>query len=203
MSTLTSLPDELLIKVLSYVIEVPDSICKNASYVDTYTQLFPASAIHVNQKLRQIAATAISNSCTWVELNCDKTDIKQEQFWRITKQLYELPTLFSPMLPTNRQAIKMRLHVNDNSKRSIVKHVFPYNLEALLNVISTIINPDTVYQTFAVNYTGLSTSRNSIVRKGLDPIIDSLQWQYEIDKKGSTFTGSLVSRDANRDCQTV
>lgn len=74
---LPDLPNELLDRVLSFVIQVPCHPENGALNADVIAELFSAATTQVNQRLRQRTIHVVSASVLWLELKCrDRAAIK-------------------------------------------------------------------------------------------------------------------------------
>lgn len=124
--SLSTLPDEILVKIVSHVVDIPDDPTYMGGLRQLVRDLFPRSVLHLNGRIRNIALAFTAASCLWLEV--DASGLGHD-----TARLVAcgIPEIFTRLLSDHKPTLRLIFSTTRQTFPPPIC-IFPYQYDLLL-----------------------------------------------------------------------
>lgn len=191
--------DELLTRIVSYVIEVPDEFYPQGTRAEAIMKLFPAAILRTNYRLRSVGLDTISRACLWLELrtcNCANAHRK-----RLFPGFTPIPAKFAVLLSTSRPKIHLTTK-NRNSDCRQLTSITPFSYHAFMIVVMLMVNIPRDHTGPWTQSFSVSKPHRARVQLEVIPVLDNIAPLANDDRNSIGWWYSRTQRVPRRQLQS-
>lgn len=166
---LTILPEEVLDRIISYVVYSPNHAGTGVLPKESYRALFRPQVIHVNRRLRSCALAQIARDVLWIKIRCDTARI-DEHMETFGLKPPQLPKIWASCLPKDLPSLTVSFPNNDSKLCHPNDILIPFNFNTLAYLFRHIIQRCCSMHNMDFEYHANSPAHSQIIRDQVKPL---------------------------------